>query len=136
MRRLLVVVVVALAFAGAGHAAAAPVPDSASAFYVVNASNGEVLASHNAHASLPIASITKLMTVIVALAAPEAERRGHGLRRGRRGRRVADPAARGTSESRVRDLLAGALIQSANNAADALASAAVRTATSRASSRG
>src|SRR5260370_2865027 len=65
MRRLLVVVLLALAFTGAAHAAV-PNPE-ARAFYVVNAANGEVLASRSAHARVPIASITKLMTVLVAL---------------------------------------------------------------------
>jgi D-alanyl-D-alanine carboxypeptidase (penicillin-binding protein 5/6) len=65
MRRLIVVVVVALVFAGAARAAV-PNPQ-ASAFYVVNATNGDVLAARNAHTKLPMASITKLMTVIVAL---------------------------------------------------------------------
>src|SRR5207248_7910652 len=65
MRRLLVVMAVALAFAGAARAAV-PNPD-ARAFTVVNATSGEVLASRDAHARLPVASITKLMTVLVAL---------------------------------------------------------------------
>src|SRR3954468_5568509 len=65
MRRLVVAVVLALFFAGAARAAV-PNPD-ARAFYVVNASNGEVLASRNAHEEVPIASNTKLMTAIVAL---------------------------------------------------------------------
>src|SRR5581483_9851495 len=86
MRRpLLAVAVAALAFCGGARAAA---PNAAArAFYVVNASNGDVLAARHADDRVPIASITKLMTVLVALHA-------------------------------------GALIQSANNAADALASAA------------
>src|SRR3954454_22169747 len=121
MRRLLVVVLLALAFTGAAHAAV-PNPE-ARAFYVVNAANGDVLASRSAHARVPIASITKLMTVLVALdhlkvdevvtvsgAAAEVGESRIPLHRGQR--------------ISVHDLLAGALIQSANNAADALASAA------------
>src|SRR5690348_18429153 len=65
MRRLLLVALASLAFAAPAHAAV-PQPD-ARAFYVVNGANGEVLAAHNANASVPIASITKLMTVIVAM---------------------------------------------------------------------
>src|SRR3954451_16475246 len=121
MRRLTTVVAAALVFCGGAHAAA-PKPD-ASAFMVLNASSGDILAAHNAHAKLPIASITKLMTVIVALdhlkpddvvtvssgAAQEAESR--------------IPLSSGQRIT-VRDLLKGALIQSANNAADALAAAA------------
>jgi D-alanyl-D-alanine carboxypeptidase len=121
MRRLILVAAVALALAG-GARAAVPQP-AARAFIVVNASNGDVLASRNAHARLPIASITKLMTVIVALdhlkpddvvtvSASSAEV-GESRIPLRIGQRVT-----------VRDLLAGALIQSANNAATALAAAA------------
>ena len=65
MRRGLLVLVVALVVAGAARAAP-PHPD-ARAFVVLNATDGTVLASENAHEQLPIASITKLMTVVVAL---------------------------------------------------------------------
>jgi D-alanyl-D-alanine carboxypeptidase (penicillin-binding protein 5/6) len=123
MRRLLCSVVAALASTASAQAAVtAPVP-SARAFYIVNASNGEVLAAHDAHVALPIASITKLMTVIVALQHLKPDEKVT----------VTGSAAQ-VGESRiplvagqritVRDLLKGALIQSANNAADALASAA------------
>ena len=121
MRRLVVVTVVALGFAGSARAAA-PIPD-ARAFFVMNAATGEVLASHNAYESMPIASITKLMTVLVALkhlkptdvvtVSNEAAQVGES-------RIPLFPGERIT----VGDLLVGALIQSANNAADALASAA------------
>jgi D-alanyl-D-alanine carboxypeptidase (penicillin-binding protein 5/6) len=121
MRRLALVSVVALVFAGAARAAV-PNPD-ARAFIVMNAATGEVLASHNAHEAVPIASITKLMTVIIALkylqpneivTVPEsAAQVGQSRIPLRAGERIS-----------VHDLLAGALIQSANNAADALASAA------------
>ena len=121
MRRLIVAVVLALFFTGAARAAV-PNPE-ARAFYVVNAANGEVLASRSAHARVPIASITKLMTVLVALdhlkiddvvtVSGAAAQVGESRIPLHRGQRVS-----------VHDLLAGALIQSANNAADALASAA------------
>jgi D-alanyl-D-alanine carboxypeptidase (penicillin-binding protein 5/6) len=121
MRRLLLVAVLALVLAGAARAA--PPSPEARAFFVVNASNGEVLASHNPHQRLPIASITKLMTVIVALdrlrpeetvtVSGQAAQVGESRIPLRTGQRVL-----------VRDLLAGALIQSANNAAMALAAAA------------
>jgi serine-type D-Ala-D-Ala carboxypeptidase (penicillin-binding protein 5/6) len=121
MRRLLLAVVLTLGCAQAAHAGV-PRPDSRS-FLVVNASNGEVLASHDAHARVPIASITKLMTVLVALdhLRPDDVVTVSGA--------AADvgeshiPLLRGERIS-VRDLLAGALIQSANNAADELAYAA------------
>jgi D-alanyl-D-alanine carboxypeptidase (penicillin-binding protein 5/6) len=127
MRRLLCAVVAALACVASTDVAAAasraaPVPN-ASAFYVVNASNGEVLASHDAQVELPIASITKLMTVIVALQHVKPDDVV-----------IVTGSAAQVGESRiplvagqrvtVRDLLKGALIESANNAADALAAAA------------
>jgi serine-type D-Ala-D-Ala carboxypeptidase (penicillin-binding protein 5/6) len=121
MRRLVLVTVVALGFAGSARAAV-PSPD-ARAFLVMNAATGEVLASRNAHESMPIASITKLMTVLIALkhlkptdvvtVSGEAAQVGESRIPLRPGERIT-----------VGDLLAGALIQSANNAADALASAA------------
>ncbi len=121
MRRLLVVVLLALALTGAAHAAV-PNPE-ARAFYVVNAANGEVLASRSAHARVPIASITKLMTVLVALdhlkLSDVVTVSGAAAQVG--GSRI--PLRRGQRVS-VHDLLAGALIQSANNAADELAFAA------------
>jgi serine-type D-Ala-D-Ala carboxypeptidase (penicillin-binding protein 5/6) len=82
-----------------------------------------VLAQHDANERVPIASITKLMTVIVAL---EHLKPSDVVT-------VTSGAAQ-VGESRiplytsqrisVHDLLEGALIQSANNAADALAAAA------------
>jgi D-alanyl-D-alanine carboxypeptidase (penicillin-binding protein 5/6) len=123
MRRLLCAVVAALAWTASAHAAvASPIPN-ARAYYVVNASNGEVLATHDAHVELPIASITKLMTVIVALQHlkldDEVTVSGSAAQVGE----SSIPLVRGQRIT-VRDLLKGALIQSANNAADALADAA------------
>ena len=121
MRRLVVVAAVALVSAGAARAAV-PRAD-ARAYYVVNASTGEVLASQAAHARLPIASITKLMTVLVALDRLKPDQivtvTGQAAAVGES--RIPLHAGQRVS---VRDLLKGALIQSANNAADALASAA------------
>ena len=121
MRRVLAVGLVALAFAGAAEARV-PIPRARS-FFVVNASNGEVLAAGHAHARVPIASITKLMTVIVAL---ERLKPSDVV--------TVSAQAAAVGESRiplfagqritVRELLEGALIQSANDAADALAAAA------------
>jgi len=121
MRRLLIAVVVALVCGGSARAAV-PNPD-ARAFFVVNASNGAVLASRNPHARVPIASITKLMTVIVALdhLKPDDVVTVTGAAAQVGESRI--PLVRGQRIT-VRDLLEGALIQSANNAADALASAA------------
>ena len=74
----------------------------------------------DAHERLPIASITKLMTVLVALEHATLDdvvtvdpARG-------RGRRV-DDQPRAGERLTVRDLVEAALIQSANDAADALA---------------
>jgi D-alanyl-D-alanine carboxypeptidase (penicillin-binding protein 5/6) len=121
MRRLLAVGTLALVFAGTAHAA--PQFSDARAWYVVNASNGEVLDAHDADAELPVASITKLMTVIVALqhlqpsqtvtVTAQAAAVGESRIPLRAGQRIS-----------VHDLLEGALIQSANDAADALAAAA------------
>ena len=121
MRRLLVAPILALAFTGAAHAAV-PNPE-ARAFYVVNAANGEVLASRSAHAQVPIASITKLMTVLVALDHLKVDDIVTVSREEAQVGESRIPLHRGQRIS-VRDLLAGALIQSANNAADALAAAA------------
>lgn len=120
-RRLLVLAAATLVLAGAAQAAV-PNPE-ARAFYVVNASNGEVLAARNARMRLPIASITKLMTAIVAL---QRLRPDDVVTVSGRAASVGEsriPLAGGQRIS-VRDLLKGALIQSANNAADALAAAA------------
>ncbi len=112
----------ALAFAVPAHAAGPPRAD-ARAYVVLDASTGEVLAQHAAHARVPIASITKLMTVLVALehvkpadvvtirhSAAAVGESSIDLRAGQR--------------LTVHDLIEGALIQSANDAAYALAESA------------
>jgi serine-type D-Ala-D-Ala carboxypeptidase (penicillin-binding protein 5/6) len=134
----------ALALAGTAHAAGSPGGEAAGArqgnraayggagapqltdarsWYVVNGTTGEVLAQHDAERRVPIASITKLMTVIVALqhlrpndvvtVTSGAAQVGESRIPLHAGQRIS-----------VHDLLEGALIQSANNAADALAAAA------------
>jgi len=121
MRRALPVVAMWLALAGTARAA--PPDVDANAFTVVNASTGEVLASRHATEQLPVASITKLMTVIVALEhvhpADEVTVTARAAHVGEE--RI--PLRAGQVVS-VQDLLEGALIQSANDAADALAAAA------------
>jgi serine-type D-Ala-D-Ala carboxypeptidase (penicillin-binding protein 5/6) len=115
--------VVAILLALAGTARAAPPGVDASAFTVVNASTGDVLASRRATEQLPIASITKLMTVIVAL---EHVQPSDEVRVTAQAAHVGEeriPLRAGQVVS-VQDLLEGALIQSANDAADALAAAA------------
>lgn len=121
MRRGFIVLPVALAVAGAARAA--PPPVDARAYLVVNATNGTVLAQSHSYEELPIASITKLMTVIVALQhlSPDDE-----VKVSAQAARVGEeriPLHAGQIVS-VHDLLEGALIQSANDAADALAAAA------------
>jgi D-alanyl-D-alanine carboxypeptidase (penicillin-binding protein 5/6) len=115
---MLAICACALACAAPAHAGAPPV--EASAYLVLDARTGEVLAASHAHEHLQIASITKLMTVLLTL-------QHHKL-----GDIVAvDPRAASVGEESiflqagdrltVHDLLEGALIQSANDAADALA---------------
>jgi serine-type D-Ala-D-Ala carboxypeptidase (penicillin-binding protein 5/6) len=125
MRRLLALVAVALALLAVSAApagAAAPVVQ-ARAWYVVNASTGEVLASHDADVRMPIASITKLMTVIVALQHLQTDETVTVTRQAATVGEESIPLRPG-QQITVSDLLAGALIQSANDAADALADAA------------
>src|SRR6266540_6351390 len=118
MRRALAAAVVALVVAS--PAAAGPPQVTARAYYVENGATGEALAGEDARARLPIASITKLMTVLIALehaelddvvvAAPSAAAVGESTINLRAGERIT-----------VRDLVEAALVQSANDAADALA---------------
>jgi D-alanyl-D-alanine carboxypeptidase (penicillin-binding protein 5/6) len=113
-------VVAALAFAAAAHAATPPPSVSARAFIVENPSTGEILAQHGAWARVPIASITKLMTVLVTLdhakwsdvvrVRADAADVGESTINLRTGERIT-----------VGDLIKAALIQSANDAAVALA---------------
>jgi D-alanyl-D-alanine carboxypeptidase (penicillin-binding protein 5/6) len=118
VKRLLLFTAVVLAVAAPARAGAPPV--NARAYIVEDARTGEILASSHAHDRLPIASITKLMTVLVTL-------QHHKLT----DVVTVDPRAAAVGESSigldgdeqltVRDLIKGALIQSANDAADALA---------------
>jgi serine-type D-Ala-D-Ala carboxypeptidase (penicillin-binding protein 5/6) len=118
MRRAFVAAVVALVVAS--PAAAGPPQVTARAYYVENGATGEALAGEDADARLPVASITKLMTVLVALrhvqlddvvvAAPSAAAVGESTINLRPGERIT-----------VRDLVEAALVQSANDAAWALA---------------
>jgi D-alanyl-D-alanine carboxypeptidase (penicillin-binding protein 5/6) len=118
VRRLAFFAVLALAIVPDAVAAAPHV--QASAWIVQDARTGEVLASSHAHEQLPIASITKLMTVRVVLqhhkltdvvsVDPRAASVGESSIRLHSGERLT-----------VRDLIKAALIQSANDAADALA---------------
>jgi serine-type D-Ala-D-Ala carboxypeptidase (penicillin-binding protein 5/6) len=118
VRRLLLLAALALIAAAPARAGAPRV--TAHAYVIEDARTGEILASSHAHDRLPIASITKLMTVLVTL-------QHHKLTDVVN----VDPRAAAVGESSieldageqltVRDLIKGALIQSANDAADALA---------------
>jgi len=119
---LLLSVCAALAAAAAPASAQAQAPPdvAAPAYLVADARTGEILAEGNADARLQIASITKLMTALVVL---DHARPGELV--------TVVPRASSIGESTidlvpgermsVRDLLAAALIQSANDAAFALA---------------
>ncbi len=130
MRRALLVPAAALALAlvtaesvSAARPPAGPPAVDARAYLVVNAVTGDVLLSKNADKRLPIASLTKLMTVDVALerlsldqyvtVSKLATKAGEESAHLRKGERI-----------KVSDLVRAALIQSANDAADALADAA------------
>jgi serine-type D-Ala-D-Ala carboxypeptidase (penicillin-binding protein 5/6) len=116
--RLLALVVAVLAAAPSAHAAA-PQPQ-ARAWMVQNGSTGEILVAHNERERVPVASITKLMTVLVALeragqeevvtVTPASARVGESTIFLRAGEQV-----------RVRTLVEAALVQSANDATHALA---------------
>src|SRR5262249_22432155 len=118
VKRLIVVAAAALALASTAQAAAPPV--NAHAFIVVDAATGDVLAQRNADAHVPIASITKLMTVLVTL---EHARLNDVVTVQRDAAAVGESTInlRAGERITVRELLAAALIQSANDAADALA---------------
>ena len=114
----LTVLLAACALPAAAWAGAPPVRSTA--YIIEDARTGEVLDSSNAHAHRPIASLTKLMTVLLTL-------QHHKLT----DVVTVDPRAAAVGESSidlaggeqmtVSDLLKGTLIQSANDAADALA---------------
>jgi len=114
-----------LLFAAAALALAAPVlaapPEVTGRAYIVeNGATGEVLASRSARARVPIASITKLMTVLLTV---ERTKPSDVVTVSREAAEVGESSAnlRAGERLTVRDLLEAALIQSANDAADALA---------------
>ena len=119
MKRL-VLLALAAALSLAVAAAAAPPPVDAEAYYVQNSGTGEVLAAGDERERLPMASITKLMTSIVALeraslddvavVSARTASIGESTINLRPGERVT-----------IRDLIRAALIQSANDAANAIA---------------
>jgi D-alanyl-D-alanine carboxypeptidase (penicillin-binding protein 5/6) len=120
LRIWVAVAVAALAFLSCMAAQAAAPHVTARAYLVENPATGEVLAQRGAWTRVPIASLTKLMTVLVTL----ERARWNDVVRVR-----SDAAAVGESTVNLRagerltvgDLVKAALIQSANDAADALA---------------
>jgi D-alanyl-D-alanine carboxypeptidase (penicillin-binding protein 5/6) len=112
--------VLVCALAVAAPAAAAGPQVKARAWHVQNAATGEVLLAHSAREPLPIASITKLMTVLVTL---EHARLDDVVVVGAEAARVGGSSIglRPRERVTVRDLVEAALIQSANDAAWALA---------------
>jgi D-alanyl-D-alanine carboxypeptidase (penicillin-binding protein 5/6) len=92
----------------------------ARAYLVMNAGTGEVLLRHDAAARVPVASITKLMTVLVTL---EHARLNDVVTIGSAPSTVGESSIHLQPGERltVRDLVEAALIQSANDAAIALA---------------
>jgi D-alanyl-D-alanine carboxypeptidase (penicillin-binding protein 5/6) len=119
VKRLIAVVLAALAFAAPARAGLPRI--DARAFLVRDARTGQVLAARNASDRVPIASLTKLMTVLLTLKS--------GVKLDAVVTVTQSAAAVGESSIglvagdrlTVSDLLKGALIQSANDAADALA---------------
>ena len=111
---------VAATLALAVVAAAAPPPVEGEAYLVQNSGTGEILASRDAREQLPMASITKLMTSLVALERARLDetvtvtRRAAGVGESTIGLRAGERIALG-------DLLRAALVQSANDAATAIA---------------
>jgi len=120
VKRAAFLLALAAALALAVAAAAAPPPVDAEAYLVQNAATGEVLASSDARERLPMASITKLMTAIVAVERASLDdvatistrtaSVGESTINLRPGERVT-----------LRDLIRAALVQSANDAANAIA---------------
>jgi D-alanyl-D-alanine carboxypeptidase (penicillin-binding protein 5/6) len=120
VRRLAVFVLLAAFFAGQAHAATEPPSFKARAAIVADGATGDVLLERNADRRVAIASITKIMTALLTLENTRPNERV-----------VVSGPAPSVGESTidltvgerigVRDLLAAALVQSANDAAYALA---------------
>ena len=120
VRRIVLVLAAVVASLAAAAAVAAPPAVDAEAYLVVNGQTGEVLASRNAAERVPMASITKLMTVLVAL---EHARPDDVVTVGAGAASVGESTInlRAGERLTVGDLVTAALVQSANDAATALA---------------
>jgi serine-type D-Ala-D-Ala carboxypeptidase (penicillin-binding protein 5/6) len=110
----------ALALFLVGAATASPPRVTAHAYLVENGTTGEVLLASRPRAKLPIASITKLMTVLVTL---QHARLSDVVTASGRAAQVGESSInlRPGERLTVHDLVEAALIQSANDAAVALA---------------
>ena len=115
--RLALVAVAALALASSALAAAPHVGGRA---YLVVSARGDTLLQYRADQELPMASITKLMTVLVTL---EHAKLDDVVTVGRQAAETGESSIdlRQGEHLTVRELIEGALIQSANDAAVALA---------------
>ena len=120
MKRRTTLVFAVAALIGAAPAASAPPQVQARAYLVQNAATGEVLASRNASTPLPIASITKLMTVLVTLDRATLDD-VVTVSRGAAAVGESTIFLRVGERIEVGDLVRAALVQSANDAATALA---------------
>lgn len=120
MKRAALLLTFAATLALAVVAAAAPPPVDAEAYLVQNSGTGEILAEQDADERLPMASITKLMTAIVAL--ERASLDDVATISGRTAS-IGESTINLVPGERVtlRELLRAALIQSANDAANAIA---------------
>jgi D-alanyl-D-alanine carboxypeptidase (penicillin-binding protein 5/6) len=118
--RFLVAAAAAAAFALAAPVLAAPPQVTGRAFVVENGATGEILLARDASERVPIASITKLMTVLLTL---EHARLGDVVTVSPFATAVGESSAdlRAGERLTVLELLEAALIQSANDAAQALA---------------
>ena len=115
------ILVAAAAVVLAAPALATPLPAvTAHAFLIENGQTGEVLGGRAAHTRVAIASITKLMTVLLTL---ERVKPSDVVTVGRGAAAVGESTIDLHAGERltVHDLLEAALVQSANDAADALA---------------
>jgi serine-type D-Ala-D-Ala carboxypeptidase (penicillin-binding protein 5/6) len=117
---LLLLCLFAAGSAAAKPEASPPAQALARAWFMEDTATGAVLDTHNAGTRMPIASITKLMTVLVAL---DHHKLSDVVTVDPRVTTVGQESIylRAGEQMTVRDLIKGALIQSANDAADALA---------------
>lgn len=120
MKGLASLLTVAATLALAVVASAAPPAVDAEAYLVQNGVTGDVLAEYDPREKLPMASITKLMTSLVALerASPDAV---VIVTRGAAGVGESTIDLRPGERVALRDLIRAALVQSANDAANAIA---------------